>query len=145
MTTTKPKLKSKSAPKEISSKKPVSRKRFLSGIQTQSHQARDPRFENLDKSTSKESFRQAYSFLEDYQRDEITMLKAQLKQTRDADERERVLKAIQSLTSRKETREAKDRAKDVLNAKKKEIKKEGKKPFYLKKSIEYYWILLMCR
>ena len=139
----KSKSKSKNAPQEISSKRPVSRKYFLAPVPSQSyHQPRDPRFETLTKpSTSEDSFRKAYKFLEDYQRDEIALLKTQIRQSKDEREREKLEKALQSLQSRKESREAKDRAKEVLKGIKtaeREKIKMGKQPFYLKKSM-FLW------
>ena len=129
---------SKNAPQEISSKRPVSRKHFLTTIPTHSqHQPRDPRFETLTKSSSQDTFRKAYSFLEDYQRDEIALLKTQIRQSKDDAEREKLEKALQSLQSRKESREAKDRAQSVLKTKKRDEREKvklGKRPFYLKKS-----------
>lgn len=137
-----PKSKSKNAPQEISSKNPVSRKRFLPSVTSQSHRARDPRFETLTKSTSQESSRKAYKFIEDYQRDEIALLKTQIRKSKDEYEREKLTKALQSLQSRKESREAKDRASDVLKAKKRDEREKvklGKRPFYLKKSNLLIW------
>ena len=134
----KPKSRSKNAPQEISSKRPVSRKHFLPTIPTHSHhQPRDPRFETLTKSSSQDTFRKDYSFLEDYQRDEIAFLKTQIRQVKDDGQREKLEKALQSLQSRKESREAKDRAQSVLKDTKRDEREKvklGKRPFYLKKS-----------
>lgn len=138
----KSKSKSKNTPQEISSKQPVSRKHFLPTAQSQSYKSRDPRFDTLTSTVSQQSFRKAYGFLEDYQRDEITMLKAQIRQSRDPDDRERLSKALQTLQSRKESREAKDKAQDVLRTRKleeKEMIKHGKQPYYLKKSMRLFW------
>jgi ribosomal RNA-processing protein 36 len=131
------KTKPKSGPQEVSSKKPVSRKRTLASIQPQRHQRRDPRFDTLTNPVDQQSFRAAYTFLEDYQRDEISLLKTQIKQSKDVNEREKLEKALKSLQSRKDSRIAKDRAQEVLNARKREEKekvKQGKQPYYLKKS-----------
>jgi ribosomal RNA-processing protein 36 len=113
-------------------------------VTSQSHKARDPRFETLTKSTSQESSRKAYKFIEDYQRDEIALLKSQIRQSKDEYEREKLTKALQSLQSRKESREAKDRASDVLKARKRDEKEKvklGKRPFYLKKSNLLIWLV----
>jgi ribosomal RNA-processing protein 36 len=134
---TEPKSKSKNAPQEVSSKRPVSRKHFLPSVQNR-HHARDPRFETLSTTESSRSFRKAYDFLDSYQRDEITLLKSQIRQSRDPSERERLQKALQSLTSRRDAKIAKDRANEVLRKKKEEELekiKHGKQPFYLKKSM----------
>src|SRR5579859_5238156 len=142
---TEPKSKSKNAPQEVSSKRPVSRKHFLPSVQNH-HQPRDPRFETLTNTVCEQSFRKAYNFLDDYQRDEIALLKIQIRQSRDTSEREKLEKTLQSLLSRRDARIAKDRANQVLRKKKEEEMekiKQGKQPFYLKKSMFYVGALLM--
>jgi len=65
------------------------------------------------------------------------MLKQQIRQERDLDERARLEKTLQSLQSRREGRAARDRAAEVLRARKREEREQvaqGKKPYYLKKS-----------
>jgi ribosomal RNA-processing protein 36 len=134
----KPKSKSKNAPQEISSKRPVSRKHFLPSL-SEAHKPRDPRFETLGNPISESSFRKAYNFIDDYQRDEITLLKTQIRATRDNAEKDKLEKALKSLQSRKDSREAKDRAAEVLKERKQEEMEKvrhGKQPFYLKKSEE---------
>jgi ribosomal RNA-processing protein 36 len=136
--TSKPKSKSKNAPQEISSKRPVSRKHFLPTV-SEAHKPRDPRFETLGNPISESSFRKAYTFIDDYQCDEIALLKTQIRQARDTSERERLEKALKSLQSRKDSRVAKGRAVEVLRERKREEMekvKRGKQPFYLKKSEE---------
>ena len=107
------------------------------------HPCPGPHRKNADEES------EAYSFLEDYQRDEIALLKTQIRQSKDEAEREKLEKALQSLQSRKESREAKDRAQSVLKAMKRDEREKvklGKRPFYLKKSI-YPWVgvWLICR
>lgn len=95
-----------------------------------------------------QSFRASYTFLEDYQREEIALLKTQIRQTRDANDREKLEKALKSLQSRKDSRLAKDRAQEVLSARKREERekiKQGKQPFYLKKSMWLFVSELICR
>ena len=143
----KTKSKSKNVPQEISSKRPVSRRHFLPPVQNH-HQPRDPRFETLTSAVSEQSFRKAYNFLDDYQRDEITLLKTQIRQTRDTSEREKLERTLKSLLSRRDARIAKDRANEVLKKKKQEEMekiKHGKQPFYLKKSIVYEEVMLINR
>jgi ribosomal RNA-processing protein 36 len=137
-TENKPKSKSKNGPQEISSKKPVSRKHFLQLANPQIHKPRDPRFETLNNTVSQGSFRNAYSFLDKYQNDEISLLKEQIRTERDPDEKEKLRKTLQSLQSRRESQAAKKRAEEVLKERKREEKEKvtmGKKPFYLKKSM----------
>jgi len=142
-----PKSKSKNAPQELSSKKPVSRKHFLHLPTSQLHKPRDPRFDTLNNTVSEPSFRNAYSFLDKYQRDEINVLKEQIRNERDSEQREKLKKTLQSLQSRREGRVSKERAEEVLRQRKKEERDKvamGKKPFYLKKSIHFLdWLWLM--
>ena len=74
------------------------------------------------------------------------MLKIQIRQSRDTSEREKLEKTLQSLLSRRDARIAKDRANEVLRKKKEEEMekiKQGKQPFYLKKSMFYVGALLI--
>ena len=99
--------------------------------------SRDPRFEQLTPTTQDKSFRQAYSFLESYQHDEMAALKRQMKQVKSEEEQEGLKKTLQSLKSKEDRRQANDRAAEVLREKQREERekvKKGKRPFYLKKS-----------
>jgi ribosomal RNA-processing protein 36 len=123
----------------------VSRKHFLPPVSNH-HQARDPRFETLTNTVSEQSFRKAYNFLDDYQRDEIALLKSQIRQSRDTSEREKLEKTLKSLLSRRDARIAKDRANNVLKKMKDEEMekiKHGKQPFYLKKSMSFVEVMLI--
>ena len=100
----------------------------------------------MTKSTSQDSFRRAYDFLEDYQRDEIALLKTQIRESKDEADREKLRKTLQSLQSRKESREVKERAQEVLKALKKDERekiKHGKRPYYLRKSIFPFMCVLL--
>jgi ribosomal RNA-processing protein 36 len=141
--TSNPNPKSKSAPQELSSKRPVSRKHFLPNT---TQPTRDPRFETLSTPTvvPASTLRASYSFLEDYQRDEIVLLKTQIRATRDPEARAQLEKTLQSLQSRREAREKKVRAEGVLQERKREEKDKvakGKRPFYLKRKEERRLVL----
>ncbi|KAK4226245.1 hypothetical protein QBC38DRAFT_234997 [Podospora fimiseda] len=134
---------SKHAPTEISSKRQVSRKRdFLSeGTLHKSH-ARDPRFMPLPSKAGSDSrieeikFRKAYAFLDEYRESEMAELRATIKKTRDLKEKEKLQKALLSMESRKKAQERKDKERKVIEEhrqKEKELVKQGKTPFYLKK------------
>ncbi|KAK3297043.1 uncharacterized protein B0H64DRAFT_116567 [Chaetomium fimeti] len=142
---------SKHAPVELTSKKPVSRKRdFLAGAaETKKLQARDPRFTPLGPGASTAAAagsgstideikaRKAYAFLDDYRESEMQELRATIKKTKDAAQKERLQKALLSMESRKKTQDRKDRERTVIEEhrkKEKELVKQGKTPFYLKKS-----------
>jgi ribosomal RNA-processing protein 36 len=140
----------KHAPVELTSKKPVSRKRdFLtSTAETKRLQARDPRFTPLGPGASTVAAaagstideikaRKAYAFLDEYRESEMQELRATIKKTRDPVQKEKLQRALLSMESRKKTQERKDRERAVIEEhrkKEKELVKQGKTPFYLKKS-----------
>ncbi|KAK3956071.1 hypothetical protein QBC32DRAFT_331880, partial [Pseudoneurospora amorphoporcata] len=140
---------SKHAPVEMTSKKPVSRRReFLTNNDGPAKpKARDPRFAppGLGGSISGGSravvdeikARKAYSFLDDYQEDEMKQLRIAIKKTKDAHEKEELQRALLSMESKKKARIRKDKERELLSEhkkKEKELIKQGKTPFYLKKS-----------
>ncbi len=127
----------KHAPVEISSKKRVSRRRDF--IDVPKVQARDPRFLPLSKATPIDEIkaRKAYAFLNDYQKDEMNQLRGAIKKTKDPIAKEKLQKALTSMESRQKAQERKDRERALLEEhrkKEKELIKQGKTPYYLKKS-----------
>lgn len=141
----------------MTSKKPVSRKRDF--IAVAKPQARDPRFMPLGAGSGAVTAtaggagskleevraRQAYAFLEDYQRDEMKELAAAAKKERDPAAREKLQRALMSMESRLKTQKRKDREYELLaehRKKEKELVKQGKTPFYLKKSEQKKALLL---
>lgn len=153
-----PSRSSKHAPTEVSSKRPVSRKREI--IAVKQAQARDPRFDPLV--TSRSSFgagaagtsraaedhaRRAYAFLDEYRDDEMRQLRAAVKRAKAPAEKEKLQRALTSMESRKRARERKDRERAVVEEhrrQEKELVREGKKaqPFYLKRSEQKKQLLL---
>ncbi|KAK1827052.1 hypothetical protein QBC39DRAFT_421440 [Podospora conica] len=146
---------SKHAPAEMTSKKPVSRKRDF--IAVPKPQARDPRFMPLGAGAvtttpggagtrlEEVRARQAYAFLDDYQKDEMKQLAAAAKKERDPAAREKLQRALMSMESRMKTQKRKDREYELLaehRKKEKELVKQGKTPFYLKKSEQKKALLL---
>ncbi|KAK4233601.1 hypothetical protein C8A03DRAFT_19352 [Achaetomium macrosporum] len=139
----------KHAPAVASSKYPVSRKRdFLTvtAAELKKPQPRDPRFMPLgpgattSTSTSKIDeikARKAYAFLDEYRESEMRQLREAIKKTRNAAQREELQKALMSMESRKKAQERKDKERAIIEEhrkKEKELVKQGKKPFYLKRS-----------
>lgn len=155
-----PSRSSKHAPTEVSSKRPVSRKREILAVRRP--QARDPRFDPLVTSRSsasasagagglskadEERARRAYAFLDEYRDDEMRELKVAVKKAKTPAEKEKLQRALMSMESRKRARERKDRERAVIEEhrrREKELVKEGKKsqPFYLKKSEQKKQLLL---
>ncbi|KAK1729877.1 uncharacterized protein BDZ83DRAFT_716043 [Colletotrichum acutatum] len=126
---------SKHAPMEQSSKKPVSRRREI--IAVPKMEVRDPRFDPMSGPVDESKARRAYAFLDDYRKDEMKQLRAEIKKTKDADKKEEIKRMLLSMESKMKARERKQRADDVIQEhkrKEKELVKEGKQPFYLKKS-----------
>lgn len=125
----------KHAPTEISSKKAVSRRREV--IAVPKKEFRDPRFEPLSGDLDESKIQKVYSFLDDYRDDEIKELKAAVKKTKDDSEKEKLKRALLSMESKKKAQMRRRKEQDVLDKHKKEEKelvKQGKQPFFLKKA-----------
>ncbi|KAL9587726.1 MAG: hypothetical protein Q9212_000017 [Teloschistes hypoglaucus] len=125
---------SKHAPAEMSSKKAVSRRR--EAVPTLRRDIRDPRFEPTSGFLDEARARKNYNFLHGYRDSEIAQLKAGIRQTKDATAAEKLKRALIGMESRKETQERKDQQQEVQRAhraKEKELIKQGKRPFYLKR------------
>ena len=126
---------SKHAPAEMSSKKAVSRKR--EAIPVTKREYRDPRFEVLSGPLDESKIKRNYSFLEGYRDDEMKLLKDEIRKSKDPTAKETLKRALLSMESKKKTQQAKDKQQDIIRdhrAKEKELIKQGKKPFYLKKT-----------
>ncbi|RDW70142.1 DUF947-domain-containing protein [Coleophoma crateriformis] len=126
---------SKHAPTEISSKKAVSRRREV--IPVAKRAFRDPRFEALAGDLNESKVQAAYSFLDDYRDDEMKELRAAIKQTKNEDDKEKLKRTLLSMESKKKADLRKKKEHEILDKHRKEEKelvKQGKQPFYLKKS-----------
>lgn len=145
---------SKHAPTEMSSRRPVSRKRSV--IETQAKDVRDPRFSTLTgNEVDPELFRRSYSFLPDMQHQEVSTLKQALSKLRKAEthqagpkatsesalkireERERVERALKRAEAKEAERQRRDREREVMKTFKKDNEErvsKGGKRFYLKDS-----------
>ncbi|KAG4304355.1 hypothetical protein PORY_002330 [Pneumocystis oryctolagi] len=125
---------SKHAPLEMSSKKPVSR--FRQVIPVTNIERRDPRF-GFQERVNSVNLDSKYSFIKNYQQNEIEMLKDALKFEKDEEEKEKLKKAITSLVESKlMASKNKEEALRVLREHKKAEKAKveaGKAPFFLKK------------
>lgn len=125
---------SKHAPMAQSSKYQVTRKRNV--VEVPKRVVRDPRFDALRQVPDHPgNSDKAYSFLRDYQKDEIVELKKALKLTRAADDRETLKRKINSMENRIKSKEAEERRQKVVTQYRKEEREkvqQGKKPFYLK-------------
>lgn len=126
---------SKHAPTELSSKKAVSRRREV--VPVIKRQFRDPRFEALSGPLDESKAQMAYSFLDDYREDEMKELRIAIKKAKSETEKEKLKGLLLSMESKKKAQERKRREAEILSRHRKEEKelvKQGKKPYYLKKS-----------
>lgn len=127
----------KNRPMEISSKKPVSRFRVV--VQDPKRVSRDPRFESLCGTLDTDRFKQRYSFLYESQLpSEREELKKQLKKSKDPDVIGDLKNRISLIDKQLKAGPSKHVVDKTIKAehkkKEREAAKEGKRPFYLKKS-----------
>jgi hypothetical protein len=126
---------SKHAPAVQSSKRMVSRKRTV--VEVKKPNFRDPRFENIGGPRPDENtVSRRYAFLNDYKASEIADLKKAIKKSRNGDEKEQMRKQLESMESQQKTQQRKDEQQAVVREhkkKEKELIKDGKQPFFLKK------------
>ncbi|KAK8169615.1 hypothetical protein IWX90DRAFT_485541 [Phyllosticta citrichinensis] len=129
------KRKSKNAPAVMTSKKPVSRKREV--VPTKKRVARDPRFDKMSGPVDENKVKHKYAFLDQYRESEMAELKATIKKTKDEEDKEILKRKLLSMESQKKARESKERQEKVVREHRKSQKeaiKQGKTPYYLKKS-----------
>lgn len=134
---------SKHAPRELSSKKAVSRKREV--VPVAKREYRDPRFEPLTEPVNDSKLKAAYAFLDDYRDDEMKELRGAIKTAKDEETREKLKRALMSMDSRKKAELRKSKEQEVLNQhrrEEKELVRQGKKPFYLKRTEQKKRVLL---
>jgi ribosomal RNA-processing protein 36 len=102
--------------------------------------ARDPRFDEMAGEFSESKFRQSYRFIEDLRKKEVMDLKERIKETKDWDEKKGLQRELAGLMARVTVEEKKAAAAKVHSElRKKEIEavRQGKKPFYIKKTDEH--------
>lgn len=152
----------KHAPTELSSRKPVSRKRAV--VETQNNiLRRDPRFSSLSASLPNTGlFQSSYGFLQEQQSNETKELKAAFNKLKRQEanhagpkakselaqsiqrERQAVELALKRAEGRENERRVRERERTVIRKEKKAIEervKQGGKPFYLKESAKKQLVL----
>lgn len=126
----------KNRPMEMSSKKPVGR--FREVIQAPKREIRDPRFESLCGTFDEARYKKLYSFLydEDLPAERQRLLKAvgKGKGGEDVEESQKQLDWIDKQLREEEQRRKREKAVTAHVSKEKDAVKQGKKPFYPKKS-----------
>ncbi|KAL6986179.1 hypothetical protein U1Q18_019547 [Sarracenia purpurea var. burkii] len=126
----------KNRPMEVSAKKPVSRFREI--IQVPKRVVRDPRFESLCGNLDVEGFKKRYNFL--YEKElpaEREELKKVTKKSNDPAVIDELKNRMFWIDKQIKSMSTKHSDKDILaehKKKEREAAKQGKKPFYLKKS-----------
>ncbi|KAH0493791.1 hypothetical protein TgHK011_000442 [Trichoderma gracile] len=134
---------SKHAPQEMTSKKPVSRRREI--LPDPRRKARDPRFDALTGPLDETKFARNYAFLDEYREKEMADLRAQIKKTKDEYAKEELKRQLLSMESKKKARQKKEEEARLLQEhrkKEKELVAQGKQPFYLRKSEQKKQLLL---
>ncbi|KAF9186156.1 rRNA biogenesis protein rrp36 [Haplosporangium sp. Z 767] len=125
----------KNRPMEIGSKKPVGR--FRQVVEVPTAKRRDPRFDSLSGKLDTDLFEKSYSFLKDYQADEMQKLKELIKKERDPDMKEKLQTQLSRMVDRQATEAAQKRRQEIKREhkrKEKELIAKGKNPFFLKKA-----------
>lgn len=106
---------------------------------------RDPRFEPVTGPVDESKVRKAYSFLDEYREDEMKELREKIKTSKDESAKERMKRTLLSMESKKKAQVRKDKELEILDKHRKEEKelvKQGKQPFYLKKAEQKKRVLL---
>ncbi|KAH6606364.1 pre-rrna processing [Trichoderma cornu-damae] len=134
---------SKHAPQEMTSKKPVSRRREI--LADPRRKARDPRFDALAGKLDEAKIAKNYSFLDEYRESEMAELRMQIKKTKDVAAKEGLKRQLLSMESQKKARKKKEEEAKLLQEhrkKEKELVAQGKQPFYLRKSEQKKQLLM---
>ncbi|KAL7797487.1 hypothetical protein V8C37DRAFT_369636 [Trichoderma ceciliae] len=134
---------SKHAPQEMTSKKPVSRRREI--LADPRRKARDPRFDAMTRTLDEAKIAKNYSFLDEYRESEMAELRLQIKKTKDAYAKEDLKRQLLSMESKKKARQKKEDEAKLLQEhrkKEKELVAQGKQPFYLRKSEQKKQLLM---
>ncbi|KAI8598040.1 hypothetical protein EDD21DRAFT_309948, partial [Dissophora ornata] len=122
-------------PMEIGSKKPVGRYRQV--VEVAATKRRDPRFDGLSGKLDTDLFEKSYSFIKDYQADEMKKLKEMMKKERDSDMKEKLQTELSRMVDRQATEAAQKRKQEIKREhkrKERDLVAKGKNPFFLKKS-----------
>jgi len=138
----------KHAPTEVTSKKPVSRRRVV--VESNMPQARDPRFLQLAGGFSTEKYRHNYGFLSDLHSTELSELRANLKRARkllvnsprhlreerqaEVERLELAIKRAESAVNRDKRERIESQALKRVTQEEKEKRKIGKGDWHMKRS-----------
>ena len=145
------KRENKNHPMEMSSKRPVSRRRtILSLKEVGAYEPRDPRFDSLivgsDATVNGTSSAvmgsggdKRYAFLEEYQQSELADMKKRIDKERDMDAKKRMQFDYSRLKSKLDNAKKRKRESALVQDwkhREMELVKQGKRPFFLKESMK---------
>lgn len=130
----------KNRPREMSSKQPVSRFRevMVGGPKraSASSQSVDPRFDERAGSLNEDLFKKSYAFVEEMKQSEKNTIEKAVKKTKSKERKEQLQRLIDQMESRKMAAEKKEQQQKLLREHRKEAASLGKKPYYIKKSVQ---------
>ncbi|XP_064302618.1 ribosomal RNA processing protein 36 homolog isoform X2 [Phalacrocorax carbo] len=125
----------KKGPLEMSAKKPVPFLRQVVSVKKKVH--RDPRFDDLSGEYKPEIFMKTYSFLDSIKKQEKEMVQKQLKKCRDVEQKEKLQQLLNRMTQQEQAQKKQQKLRErelFFKRQQRELAKQGKKPFFLKKS-----------
>ncbi|KFV67935.1 Ribosomal RNA processing protein 36, partial [Dryobates pubescens] len=125
----------KKGPLEMSAKRPVPFLRQV--VPVRKKVQRDPRFDDLSGEYKPEIFMKTYSFLDSIKKQEKEMVQKQLKKCRDAEQKEKLQQLLNRMTQQEQAQKQQQKLRErelSLKRQQRELAKQGKKPFFLKKS-----------
>uniref|UniRef100_A0A803Y4K9 rRNA biogenesis protein RRP36 n=1 Tax=Meleagris gallopavo TaxID=9103 RepID=A0A803Y4K9_MELGA len=122
-------------PVETSAKKPMPFLRQVVPVTKKVH--RDPRFDDLSGEYNPEIFMKTYSFLDTIKKQEKEMVQKQLKKCRNMEQKEKLQQLLNRMTQQEQAQKKQQKRRErelTLKRQQRELAKQGKKPFFLKKS-----------
>ncbi|XP_064503896.1 ribosomal RNA processing protein 36 homolog [Pseudopipra pipra] len=125
----------KKGPLEMSAKKPVPFLRQVVSVRKKVR--RDPRFDDLSGEYKPEIFMKTYSFLDSIKKQEKEMVQKQLKKCRNMEQKEKLQQLLNRMTQQEQAQKKQQKLRErelSLKRQQRELAKQGKKPFFLKKS-----------
>ncbi|KAJ8657918.1 hypothetical protein O0I10_006446 [Lichtheimia ornata] len=125
----------KHSPMEVSSKRAVGR--FREVVELNKPKVRDPRFEKLSGHFNQDLFEKSYAFLDDYKKSEQDLLRQQIKKAKNPERREELQQLLLKMTTREASAQEAKRKQQLKRERKKaeaELVKQGKTPYFLKRS-----------
>ncbi|XP_039180442.1 ribosomal RNA processing protein 36 homolog [Crotalus tigris] len=126
---------SKNRPLETSAKLPVPFLRQV--VPVKKKVSRDPRFDDLSGEYKPEVFEKTYSFLNDVRKKEKEVIQKQLKKSQNVEEQNKLQQLLKRMTQQEEAQRKYQKKREnslAFKRQQRELAKQGKKPFFLKKS-----------